>query len=287
MNNDYLPPPMYDSSFPIYIEKQTYTHSGSLFPIHWHQQLELIYILEGDFFINMKNSQIEGRAGELLCINPNEIHHVQSNSENTEYYCVIIDPTFLASGVIDNCEQKVYTPLWSSSISFRSIIQSKEAKKFFLMIIEEFEAKREGYELAIKGYTHLIIANLYRSEMINADQQALISKTQPTHVREILNIIHHSYIEEISLSSLSQTLHLEPTYISHIFKKVTGTSVGVYIKKYRLKKAQHQLETTSNSIESIALTCGFNSTNYFSRAFKQQYNMSPNEYRKKSKETCS
>lgn len=282
---NYILPPIYDQSFPIYIEKQSYYHAGSLFPIHWHEQLELIYILEGDFFINSKNNQWEAQAGDLICINPHEIHHVQSHSLFTQYYCIVIDSEFLVSGILDYCEQKYYSPLWASTIGFNTKINSPQVKDIILGLIHEFELKKDGYELAIKGYSHLLIANLYRDELIKSNDTLLTTAIQPTHVREILTLIHNYYTTDLSLAFLSNQLHLDTTYLSHIFKDVTGTSIGSYIKKYRLRKAQFLLETTSNSIESIAYSCGFNSTNYFSRAFKQHYQMSPNHYRKSSHTT--
>lgn len=282
LSKDYMPQPMLDSSFPIYIEKQSFTHSGSLFPIHWHEQLEFIFVTKGDFYMNIKNQLVKGHEGQLLCINPNEIHHVQSHSKFTEYYCVIIDPRFLSTGVLDQCEQTIYTPLWTSSISFNTVINSPRCIHLFHQLIQEKQLKQDGYELAIKGLSHLLVSQLYRDELSEHYQSSVVSKTEPEHVRQLLTIIHDSYKEDLTLSYLSKQLHLESTYLSHIFKNVTGTSIGAYIKKYRLKMGQNKLETTSKSIETIALSCGFNSINYFSRAFKQQYLMTPNQYRKKS-----
>lgn len=60
---------------------------------------------------------------------------------------------------------------------------------------------------------------------------------------------------------------------------LTGCSPNKFIRMIRLKKAIHLLQEPANSIASIALDCGYNDPGYFARVFKQEYDMTPQEWR--------
>lgn len=70
-------------------------------------------------------------------------------------------------------------------------------------------------------------------------------------------------------------------YFNRIFFAHTGFNIMEYIRFSRLKKAAHLLRGTNNDILDIALDCGYEAHESFSRAFKNQYGVSPSEYRKK------
>ena len=67
-----------------------------------------------------------------------------------------------------------------------------------------------------------------------------------------------------------------------MFSDIKKQTVMQYIIVKRLENAKMLLNTTNMTVESIAFASGFNNTSYFSRAFKEQYGVSPLSYRKKN-----
>ena len=104
----------------------------------------------------------------------------------------------------------------------------------------------------------------------------------PTVQKAVL-LIDSDLSADLSLSSLSKHLGLSSGYLCAIFKKETGKTVSEYIREKRIKYAAHLLSSTNLQVQTIALHCGIVDIQYFSKIFKKQIGMTPNEYRKSIK----
>ena len=89
----------------------------------------------------------------------------------------------------------------------------------------------------------------------------------------------HLY-DELNRDMLAASVYLNPDYLSHIFRKETGTSLTNYIIDKRIQKAKQLLAQNEMSIRDIAIACGFQNISYFSRQFKKSTGMTPREFRK-------
>jgi AraC-like DNA-binding protein len=72
-----------------------------------------------------------------------------------------------------------------------------------------------------------------------------------------------------------------------MFKQLTGKTMTDYLNGLRLEKSTDYLAERDLNITEIALECGFDSVNYYSRLFRRYYHVSPTEFRKHSMETPS
>ncbi|TVY06984.1 response regulator transcription factor [Paenibacillus cremeus] len=104
------------------------------------------------------------------------------------------------------------------------------------------------------------------------------SKSENLIERAIKYIAEH-YSEELRLSDVAAQIHLNPSYFSVLFKKATGESFTRYVTRFRMEKAALLLRHSDMKIFEIANAVGFDEPNYFTNVFKQQYQMSPKEYR--------
>ncbi|GGD83877.1 response regulator [Paenibacillus nasutitermitis] len=94
----------------------------------------------------------------------------------------------------------------------------------------------------------------------------------------------HQYVQthlggDLSLTKLSALVHHSPTYLSRLYKRMTGTMLSDYITEERMKKAQKQLAETSMKIQEIASNVGYEAAPQFNRSFKKMFKMTPQEYR--------
>lgn len=102
--------------------------------------------------------------------------------------------------------------------------------------------------------------------------EAVIQKIK-TYIKEHLH-------ETISLSTLSSIVNYNETYISRLFRQITGIKLSEYIYQERLTKAKHLLATSNDPIQTIASAAGFDSQQYFSLCFKKATGISPSEYQR-------
>lgn len=100
--------------------------------------------------------------------------------------------------------------------------------------------------------------------------------------RLILSI--HQYVQahlggDLSLTKLSALVHHSPTYLSRLYKRMTGKMLSDYITEERMKKAQHHLAHSNVKIQEIALQVGYEAAPQFNRSFKKMFKMTPQAYR--------
>lgn len=105
------------------------------------------------------------------------------------------------------------------------------------------------------------------------------SGTNP-HIYKIIAYIEQNYERKIKLEDLANHIHLNPSYVSVLFKSHMGISLSDYILNYRLTIAKKLLiNDPSRSINDIALQVGFFDAAHFTKTFKAIYSITPKEYR--------
>ena len=108
------------------------------------------------------------------------------------------------------------------------------------------------------------------------------TKLKANRPSDILAYIAAHYTEDIKVSDIARTYHIDRSHLERSFKRETGFSVRETITNFRIKKAQTLLRETSFSISEIAKASGFRDRLYFSKFFHSKFGMTPSEYRKQS-----
>ncbi|MDF2614738.1 MAG: AraC family transcriptional regulator [Clostridia bacterium] len=98
-------------------------------------------------------------------------------------------------------------------------------------------------------------------------------------VQEIKQYVDNHYDSEISLGIFASRYHMTKEYLSKQFKEEFGCGIYEYVLQVKMNKAVQMLENFEVKIHDIAERLGYTDNNYFSRAFKNYYGVSPKEYR--------
>lgn len=97
-----------------------------------------------------------------------------------------------------------------------------------------------------------------------------------------MDYIEENYSSYITLEHVAEEVYLNPVYLSHLFKKVTGVKFSEYLNDFRVKKATELLENSTLRIGEISTKVGYKDSRYFSEMFKKRMGLTPNEYRNKN-----
>lgn len=100
-------------------------------------------------------------------------------------------------------------------------------------------------------------------------------------INYILEFIRNNYKNDISLSTLSNELHLSETHICHLIKKRTNYTFKELLLQTRIQEARKMLTDTVFNVSDIAVSVGFSSSKYFCEVFKDICGFTPGNYRKK------
>lgn len=100
---------------------------------------------------------------------------------------------------------------------------------------------------------------------------------------EIKKYIVSNYAHDISIENLCEYFYCcKATLINH-FKAEYNQTIHQYLLEFRLEKSRDFLKNDELSILEVSSNCGFKDANYFSKAFKKKYNLTPSEYREKNR----
>lgn len=99
-----------------------------------------------------------------------------------------------------------------------------------------------------------------------------------TPIEDVCRFIAQNLAEPLTLTAAAEHVHMNPAYLSRIFKKETGCAFSAYVNEQRIRRAMQLLQTKERIID-VAGNVGFENAKYFTQVFKKQTGMTPQEYR--------
>ena len=223
----------------------------------WNSKLiEARYAYENEFLFAVTQGNYP-KAKHLI----SQVNSIQFDQRNMDpirdmkNYCIIINTLFRKS-----VERGGVHPIHIDSVS------SEFAKKIELRSTVE-DIQKLIYEM-VKVYCQLV--NKYS-----------VKDYSPT-VQKVIVMIESNLSSDLTLSELANTLNINASYLSTVFKKETGKTVTGYVNEKRIELAQELLKTTNLQIQTIAQYCGIVDVHYFTRLFKKTTGVSPKQFREEN-----
>ncbi len=119
------------------------------------------------------------------------------------------------------------------------------------------------------------------SELRERVDTLLAAGPRPEHLAERARALIDSLLrQQVSGDDLAERLGVEPRRLRRIFQERFGRTPAAYLREARLQRAQELLLTTDLPIARIAAEVGFRYTSYFDRTFRQEFSLSPVEFRR-------
>ncbi|HPO77382.1 MAG TPA: AraC family transcriptional regulator [Thermoclostridium caenicola] len=122
---------------------------------------------------------------------------------------------------------------------------------------------------------HPIMCLDYARRMRNLRKKKIVSR----HVANCIDYIHDHLHTRITAADLARLVGLNPSYLSRLFKKETGTTIGEYIQSKKIETARNMLAYSDYSPAQISSILAFPSQSYFTEVFRKRTGMTPLKYR--------
>lgn len=255
-------------------------------PWHWHKEVEIFYIESGALeYYTQKGSQIFS-AGSGGFVNSNVLHMTKPLSEREKNIQLlhIFDTSFLSGEQGSRIEQKYVAPIAASPrIEMAAFSPHDPEQAEILRLIQKaflFSEKEFGYELRLREIlTHiwLLIYNMLGPKLAHEVEYGRDIKDESLKLMMIF--VREHFAEKISISDLASAAFLSERECYRIFQRSLHVTPVEYIKSVRLREACRLLGKTQRSITSISYACGFGSSSYFGKTFRETMGCTPLEYR--------
>ncbi len=151
-----------------------------------------------------------------------------------------------------------------------------------LFVIEAMGGGRNGLpylkNLLSLLSTHYIQSYSNFTDLINERMEA--SKFGRTEMARLDTYIESHLGEGLTVDDLADQLHCSKFYFLREFKKLMDITPYQYLMTKRLERARDRLMTTEQSIAVVGMDLGFNDQAHFTRAFKNQFGLTPGQFQK-------
>jgi len=247
---------------------------------HCHTCFELFYVENGDCRFLIDEHIFDLHTGDFILVPPMVLHY-------TRY-------------VFGPCKRTVIL-FWDDDMPDEIRSQMPGSARFFseTAVFQVPEAYRTRITDSLKemaaeerikdSHSALLLRVQLQALMLHCSRICNFLFEPPADIhttdQQILQAAHYicqNYMEPLTSADVAKAAGFSPNYLSRKFKLATGIGLHEYIVFVRLQHAAEELVSTSDSITTIALRCGFSDSNYFKDSFKKKYGVTPRNYRKLS-----
>jgi AraC-like DNA-binding protein/mannose-6-phosphate isomerase-like protein (cupin superfamily) len=249
-------------------------------PLHWHEDIEFIYIKKGSGIIVVDGNEYDVKAGDIAFILPSRVHGIfQHENDRMEYENILFDGKMFSS-TTDDFYDTFLLPFFESAYKipniFKQGVPGYESVKKYLDSNDNISSHREGaWGLAIKGNLYLLLFNLVSLYEEKIDS----SKKKIDKLKPVIKHVELHYGEPTTIEEMASLAGFSESHFMRFFKEAFGVSFVTYLNDYRLSMAARLLLSTEDSILNISQQVGFENLSHFNRQFKKKYDKTPREYR--------
>ena len=244
--------------------------------VHHHDHYEVYYLVDGALTYWVEGRIIRLTPGDLLFINPMELHRPMADADNPicERFILWVNKEYLESF----CTPQVrlsrcfdHSHCIRPAASERAVLTARMGE-----LVAECYGKDFGSDVSAQGIFLQLMVQLNRLTHRGEGEQE--GEQLSDLVQRAMNYISEHISAPLSLEEIAGELFVSKYHLSHAFTREVGVSVYRYIMLRRLMMARQQLSAGVAAAE-VAASCGFSDYTSFYRAFKSEYGVSPREFR--------
>lgn len=227
------------------------------------------YVLSGKGKFSMLNQEYSLEAGSGFLIEPGELVFYQADEREPWTYVWVGFGGSQAGEYMKKLGLSGRHP----------VFYSNKQEQLYACVRNMMEHNTSGVANDLRRNGELaVFLSLIASEVQIRESDE--SDKANTYVKKAVNFIRSNYCNPIKVTDVADFVCVNRSYLYTLFENSLGMPPQKFLSAYRITKAVELLQTTDIPIESIALSCGYNDSLVFTKAFKQAKGISPSRYRK-------
>ncbi len=268
--------------FPVAIYNDDLTAQSV--PYHWHDELEIIVVTEGEMELVVELKKFVLKAGEGIFINSGRLHSCTNFDEtDCKIKSFVFHSRFIYGDLGSVLYEKYFHLLLEENSPSTCMLDLKECE-LLINGYEIFSKEEFAYEFLVREKLTQILLHVIKH---TKDNQAPTDKNkikQLSRCKKMLYYIHQNFSQEISLTQIAKSAGVKESEALRCFKTILKTSTIKYLKEYRLGCSAVLLKVTGEPVINIGISCGFSEMSYYAKSFKEIYKLTPTQYRDKYKD---
>lgn len=248
---------------------------------HWHLDLEFILVLQGtiDFYVNGKTVHLE--KGNGIFVNSKRLHYgFSSDMTDCSYIVIAIHPSLLGN---ESWAGKEYWEDKFGSNSDDFILLSDKTnwqREVLLSVTQVYNEMHSHSRNPLRLLSQAISICACMGEHLTSKAGQIAADPYWTVTWKMTDFVHQHYGNKISLEEIAAAGTVSRSKCCELFGSYLGQTPNSYLTRYRIQKSCELLQETERTISETAMSCGFQSSSYFSYVFRKELGMTPQRYRK-------
>ncbi|MBM7680284.1 AraC family L-rhamnose operon regulatory protein RhaS [Pullulanibacillus pueri] len=290
---------MKEETFPFCINRFIHDSKNSP-PVHAHDFVELIYIVDGEANHVFRGKHYKLNAKDVFIINPGEDHTFsippgkQIEIINCLFLPGLIEPSLLKElGISQSIDFFYIQPFLDSNDRFHHHLNlsnhdSLQVQSILEGMLSEFESLKLGSPTLIRlkmVELLILLSRIYNEVHCLTDGTNPFCNEKKLLILRICGYLERHYDDKITIPLLSELFNISQRHLNRLFKQETGLTVIEMVHKIRVERAKYFLENTDEKVITIAFKVGYEDPAFFSRLFRRYVGISPGQYRGQLKES--
>lgn len=277
--------PLFDQNT-YFVKHDVRSHQGTNW--HYHPEMELVYIIQGEGTRYIGENISEFKSGEIVLLGENIPHqwkyneqYLKQNNMKAESLVLFFRKDCLGNDLL-NLQEAYLLPRLFEKAKRGLVINGKSRDQIECLMREAANATNLDRIILFLSILK-ILAETEEVSPITIQQTVLIQpdKYDKARLNEICNYTISNFKKEITLEEISSISHLSVTSFCRYFKTMTKKTYYNFLNEIRISQACKLLIEDKFPTNIVCFECGFNNVSNFYRHFKKIMGVTPFEYKRK------
>lgn len=257
------------------------TTPGGCHPLHWHNEIEILYPLNGETTLVLEGKKRILPNRHVIVIESCQVHGTYVPRKTSMYLCIQLSREYLKNTIPQIDQYRIRCI--PSEITQEQLPQYQEICDLLADLTRLYISDTPFFSLEASGIVIQVLSRLLRHFSTNyIPENSQQDAATIERLRTVIEYVENHYQEHISLQDACDLLGIGKEYFCRFFKKNMGISFLQYSNEVRLNHIYQGLEHTDIPVAELMEENGFTNQKLFNQSFKKLYGCTPSEVRRKT-----